>query len=236
MIQYQELGLSQYEAKAYDALVRFGKAPASKISAESQVPYGRIYDVLESLIHKGLVKVLPGKTKEYVPTDPQTLLNLLKKKQHVLQDAEKEIQELKKFYEVTVKEPIIIAQGRRNFYVLNKELKESEKSQYTIRYIAEPKPEWIREAKSLIKKGVDIKNLTRYDDETKKNVSEWINKTGKRWKIIENEGIAIDLRDDEEILISLVKSNVTMLIRDKSFAKLMKKLFLAYWEKTPLIK
>ena len=37
------------------------------------------------------------------------------------------------------------------------------------------------------------------------------------------------MHDNEEILIGLIKSNTTLLIRDKAFTKLMKELFLAKW-------
>ncbi len=212
-----------------------GKSKVAKISSESGVPYSRIYDVMESLIGKGIVKMIPEKTKAYIATNPEELLKLLRKKQEILKGAEEEIRSLKKFYDVTIKEPVILSYGKRNFYRLEKEMKKAKNYEYTLRYAAEVKPVWVREEKKAIKSGVDMKNLTRYDRETEKDVKRLIEFLGQRWKAIENLGIALSIRDDEQIIIALIKSNVTMLIRDKPFAKLMKTLFMAYWEQEPLI-
>ena len=64
---FYELGLSQNEGKVYLTLVEFGKLSANDLSGKSGVPYGRIYDVLESLKNKGLVVVVPEKTKKFIP-------------------------------------------------------------------------------------------------------------------------------------------------------------------------
>lgn len=235
-IPFEELGLSQYEARAYETLVKFGKATAAKISSDSGVPYSRIYDVMESVIRKGLAKVLPGKTKEYVPTDPGELMKLVEQKKAILAKATTEIQGLKKMYELAVKEPVLVAYGKGNFYKLIKEMKKEEKYSYSVRYVAEPKPEWVRADRECIKRGIDFRGLIRYDKETEKNVQKWLEVVGSRWHSFENEGVAISIRDDAEILISLIKSNSTILIRDAPFVKIMKKLFLAAWEKEPVIK
>jgi sugar-specific transcriptional regulator TrmB len=235
-IAFEELGLTQYEAKAYESLVKFGKTTAAKISADSGVPYSRIYDILASLVRRGLVKVLPGKTKEYVATDPKELLKLVNKKREVLNKAASDIENLKKLYEFAVKEPVLLAYGKRNFNTLLKEIKDPKKYTYTMRYAVETKPEWIRSDKAKIKRGIDFKNLARYDEETKKNLKVWVRETGPTWRAFENEGVAMSIRDDEEILIALIKSNVTMLIRDAPFTKIMRQLFLAAWEKAPEIK
>ena len=42
--------------------------------------------------------------------------------------------------------------------------------------------------------------------------------------------------DDEEVMIALIKSDTTLLIRDKPFAKLMKKMFLATYNQAEQIK
>lgn len=55
-------------------------------------------------------------------------------------------------------------------------------------------------------------------------------------KKIENEGVAISIVDDEEILITLIKSNTIMLIRDKPFTKIMKKMFIATYNQAEKIK
>ena len=53
-----------------EAVLKLGKAGASEISKESGVPYSRIYDVLASLEHKGLVKIIPEKGKKFIRATP----------------------------------------------------------------------------------------------------------------------------------------------------------------------
>jgi len=51
----QSFGFTQYEAKAYIALVGIGPSTPPNISRISGIPRARIYDTLESLIKKGIV-------------------------------------------------------------------------------------------------------------------------------------------------------------------------------------
>jgi len=233
-IKYQELGFTKNETLAYESLVKHGKSPAAKISKDSGVPYSRIYDVLASLENKGLVKVIPEKTKHFIATDPDNLLKLLKTKQNKLADMAEEIKELKKFYDIKVKDPVILAFGKKNFYVIRKESKQPIKINYRIKYTSEPKPEFIKDTKKGIKKGVEYLDLVRADKENKKNIKIW-QKVQKNIKKIDNDGVAIAIKDDE-VMISLIKSNVTTLIRDSPFAKIMAKLFKAYYNQAEPIK
>ncbi len=164
------LGLSEYEQKAYKALVKVGKATASQISRESGVSYGKIYEVLASLEAKGLVRVIPEKTKLFVASDPEVLTKLAETKAKEIEQLKKDIQQLKQVYELKEEEVVEMVKGKRNFYKLIRKMKTPQEFKYTIKYTSEYQPEWVRQDRELIKKGVDVKSLTRYDSETKENV------------------------------------------------------------------
>lgn len=51
----QKLGFNEYEAKSYVALVKLGPATAYQVSKASGIPRARIYDVLNTLVEKGIV-------------------------------------------------------------------------------------------------------------------------------------------------------------------------------------
>ncbi|HBW35735.1 TrmB family transcriptional regulator [Desulfosporosinus sp. BICA1-9] len=53
----QRFGFTQYESKAYQALVRSGSSHASSVSKVSGIPRARIYDTLESLVEQGIVMI-----------------------------------------------------------------------------------------------------------------------------------------------------------------------------------
>lgn len=234
MADLSEIGLAKNEAKAFEAVLKLGKAGASEISKESGVPYSRIYDILASLEHKGLVKIIPEKGKKFIPGDPSSLKKLIDEKKQSLDVLDKEVEKLKSMYEKAEKEPVEIARGKKNFYKIERQLPRARKQILNIKYTSEYQPVWAREDKADIRKGVKLKVLTRYDDETKGNVLKWLN-AYKNIKQIPNEGVAIGIRDDNAIMITLIKSNVTMLIRDKPFIALMKELFLKYYESAEMI-
>ncbi|MBI4362796.1 MAG: TrmB family transcriptional regulator [Euryarchaeota archaeon] len=69
-----DLGLTEYQAKAYLALVETGSATAGQLPAESGVPRTRIYATMEQLNEKGLVKILPETPIRYRPVPVQEFL------------------------------------------------------------------------------------------------------------------------------------------------------------------
>lgn len=55
--QLKELGLSEYEGKAYFSALVLGRAKAGELSRCSAVPQSKIYYVLERLEDKGFVEI-----------------------------------------------------------------------------------------------------------------------------------------------------------------------------------
>lgn len=53
----EELGLKQYEAKAFVALTRLPEGTAKRVSEISEVPRTRVYDAVRTLESKGLVEI-----------------------------------------------------------------------------------------------------------------------------------------------------------------------------------
>ncbi|MGR6317005.1 helix-turn-helix domain-containing protein [Micromonospora soli] len=69
------LGLTQYAARAYLALVTRDRYTAAELARASGVPRQRIYDVLNSLSERGLVRVRPGPVVRYAAVDPEAAVN-----------------------------------------------------------------------------------------------------------------------------------------------------------------
>ena len=65
-----ELGLTTYEAKVYLALVRREVSPAADVARLAGIPRQRIYDVLASLVQRGLASERPGKPTRYAAVSP----------------------------------------------------------------------------------------------------------------------------------------------------------------------
>lgn len=65
-----DLGLTNYEARVYLALTRRESSTAAEAARVAGIPRQRIYDVLSSLVTKGLAATRPGQVTKYVATHP----------------------------------------------------------------------------------------------------------------------------------------------------------------------
>jgi sugar-specific transcriptional regulator TrmB len=75
--QLTRLGLTSYEAKAYLTLIRRDSFTAAQVARQSGLPRQRIYDVLGSLVQKGLAVSRPGNVVKYAATGPELAIDLL---------------------------------------------------------------------------------------------------------------------------------------------------------------
>lgn len=74
----KQLGLTPYESQAYVALMVYGPMSPSELARKSGIPRPRAYDVLRSLMEKGLLMEQSGKPSIYAAIEPsQGLKNLL---------------------------------------------------------------------------------------------------------------------------------------------------------------
>ena len=97
MASLRDLGLSEYEARAYRALLKTGPTTAKELSRVSDVPMGRIYDVLNSIEQYNLVRSQSAsRPKKYVAVEASTALDRL------LDDKKRELEEKAEQYEEIV--------------------------------------------------------------------------------------------------------------------------------------
>jgi sugar-specific transcriptional regulator TrmB len=96
MATLRDLGLSEYESRSYTALLRLGPSTAKELSRASDVPMGRIYDVLNSLEGHGLVRSqASSRPKKYVGVEPETGLDrLLDEKRAELRQQEEQYESI----------------------------------------------------------------------------------------------------------------------------------------------
>ena len=77
MSELGELGLSSYEEQAYRALLSLGSATAQETSAASGVPMGRIYDVLNGLDARDVVRSQSTEPTTYAAVSPEVAVERL---------------------------------------------------------------------------------------------------------------------------------------------------------------
>jgi sugar-specific transcriptional regulator TrmB len=90
-----QLGLTSYESKAYLALMRRDSATAADVARLARLPRQRIYDVLATLVQKGLVSQRPGQPAKYSAVSPEFAIErLLLNRRQELDRLERESGEL----------------------------------------------------------------------------------------------------------------------------------------------
>ena len=99
MASLRDLGLSEYEERAYRSLLETGPTTAKELSRTSDVPMGRIYDVLNSLETHSLVRSqAASRPKKYVAVESETALDRL------LESKKSELEQRAEQYEQVVDE------------------------------------------------------------------------------------------------------------------------------------
>ena len=73
-----EMGLNAYEIDTYITLLEGGKMTAMEISEKAQVPYSKIYEVLNSLKEKGWIKSGENRPTKYYPVPPLEATRFIK--------------------------------------------------------------------------------------------------------------------------------------------------------------
>ena len=206
-----------------------------ELAQNSGVPYGRIYDVLNSLVEKKLAKIIPEDSKKFVPGDPAVLKHILEQRKKELEEISEKLSKFKEMYSEKGKENIWITKGRRNFYKSLEQLPWAEKYTYHIKQDAEFHPYWVRCNKKLAREGVEIKQLINPTSENMENIKKWKKAVPTtKMRAFKNEGIAMDISSNY-CWIALIHSNTLIVIKDKAFSKLMKTLFLNTYKNAPKI-
>ena len=74
----RQIGLREYETRAYLTLIERGVLTASKVSEYGYVPYSKVYETLNSLERKGWIEVEQGRPSRYFPKAPSEALEAAK--------------------------------------------------------------------------------------------------------------------------------------------------------------
>ncbi|RXT15427.1 TrmB family transcriptional regulator [Ammoniphilus sp. CFH 90114] len=76
--ELQKLGFSQYESKAYVALLQNSPVTGYEVSKRSGVPRSMIYEVLGKLVDRGAVYLVPSEPVKYAPVPAKDMLQRMR--------------------------------------------------------------------------------------------------------------------------------------------------------------
>ena len=133
----RELGLTDYETRAYLSLLERGVLTASQVSENAGVPYSKVYETLTSLERKGWIETGQGRPGRYYPKAPSEALATAKLQlEEKVRVWEKTISsELQPFYErreIREKPDIWILRGEFSTIAKLREMLEKTKSELMV--------------------------------------------------------------------------------------------------------
>ncbi len=180
----RELGLTQYETRAYLAVLGKEVLTASQISEYAEVPYSKVYEVLASLEKKGWIKAEHGRPSKYYPKSPSEALDAAKfRLEEMTKTWEQTIlSELQPLYEkmgIREKPDIWILRGEFNILAKLKEMLDKVENEVMIATPSLPKT----------LENTLVSTLARLQ-EAKINVMLMISKEAKEWNLKTIENVA----------------------------------------------
>lgn len=180
----RELGLTDYETRAYLALVEKGVLTASQVSESAGVPYSKVYETLTSLERKGWVETEQGRPSRYYPKAPSEALATARLQlEEKVKTWEKTISsELQPFYErreIREKPDIWILRGEFSTIAKLREMLEKTKSELMV-------------AAPIFPKALtdSILPVLRQLQSTKVKIFFMVSKQATGWNLKELEGVA----------------------------------------------
>ena len=88
----EDIGLTKGEITVYLTLLRLGETTTGRIIEDAQISSGKIYEILEKLIRKGLASfIIKEKTKYFSAASPSRIIDYLHEKEQELDDKEQQL-------------------------------------------------------------------------------------------------------------------------------------------------
>lgn len=236
----RRLGLNLYEAKAYEVLLQ-GSSTAHTIVKKSAVPSGKIYPVLDSLIHKGFATSHGERPRVFTAVSPEVAFErILQNRKQDLEILRKEARELVDAYsKVKVVPPENIHNivetyfGHDNAFVRSITLHNQAKTYWkTISRLTLNK-EHLDACSKAIRQGVKILAITSPAETTSERVYQW-RKRGVKVRFLKELPFRLSVYDDKGVIFRFSheksKQYVGTHIQNGTLAKGMSKLFDSFWK------
>ena len=232
----QDLGLNKREAKAYLAVLELSQASVLEIAKKAELHRPHVYNILDSLIKKGLAhRTVKGKKALYAAEDPEKLVKLLQEKEKQILAT---LPELRSIYNLRVAKPKIkFYEGKEG---LNKVLKESleckskelrafGQSALAYKVFSFELFQWFYEERA--KRGIRSKLIitkSKQAEEKKKKDAKYLTQT----KLIKEGNLKIlyQIYDDKVVFYTFKEDIFALVIQSQEIADGMKLSFDMIWK------
>ena len=190
-----KIGLTEYEAKAYVALLRLGMAKGPEISKKSGVPKTRVYDILRLLVNKGLVEIVQEKPMVFKAIKPEVgIKQLFERKIEGMKETEANIihslSKIKTEHKFPIiQENVFTALGYEKMYSFVSSWYKEAKKEVSVFSVGEKIPNSLRWIITrAVKRGVVCRLIvTKYDEENI-NILKRHSRTGMKLRFYPSTG------------------------------------------------
>jgi len=249
----EELGLTPYESKAYIALLLHGPLSPQGVNQKSGIPRPRAYDVLNSLVGKGLLMEQPGRPRMYAAVDPQAglgkmMMDLERKMLRQLEEKRKIAERLSsslsrlhnKSRGVAAEEERVWVTRRDNAFIAkySEAIRNIEREFVVATSASSPPEKDVLEAvKHVLKKNKSVRVIRRITPQwTREELDEYeeLIKLGDQVKYLKYDGLRFAVFDKKETVLVLPsegKSQFAIWISVPSLATILYEHFEALWKK-----
>jgi len=241
----REAGLSEYEAKAYLVLLKFGAIGGQECAKQSGVPPTRVYDALKSLVVKGLASKVQEKPLLFKAIKPEIgLKHLFRNKLQRLLDTENQlVGSLKSIKKEQISEPKIIEKvttvlGYNKLFYHVIELLSQTKKEFQVFSIGEDVPYELKlESKRAARKGCKLKLIVTKCDSENIHILKERQKEGYQIKYYPSTGEYTFATFDRKVAMIHVKNpqikeeRVTTFFEVPGMAKVLAEHFDHIWKK-----
>ncbi len=240
-----KLGLTEYEAKAYTALLQEGTSTGSLISKKSSVPQGKIYETLRKLIDKGLVLEKPTDPKQFqaIPAEHALKSWIEEKRSDIESLGEKAISDLKELKPLIpgekVSELISFVEGREQSFNIGAIMFDHAQKEVMVISVGERIPySLLRAAKDVVRRGLKYRFIATKNDAENHHILKEFSEIGMIIRYRQLQGFSLSVIDRKEALIIIrkpeypkVKESLGIHITSPDLSAALADYFEATWKK-----
>ncbi len=249
----EELGLTPYESKAYIALLLYGPLSPRGVNQKSGIPRPRTYDVLNSLVGKGLLMEQPGRPRMYAAVDPRVglqkmMTELERKTLRQLEEKRKTAERLSSFLSKLHSKSLKMAVKEERVWVTRRD------SAFIARYceairnierefvvatpaIRPPEKEILEAVKHVLKKNKSVRvvrQITPHWTRDKLDEYEELIRLGDQVRYLKYDGLRFAVADERDAVLVLPPergSQFAVWISLPSLAAILHQYFEMLWKK-----
>jgi len=238
------IDLTQYEKQVYLSLLSLGRSKSRKISKDSKVSYGRIYEILEKLEKRGLIQSIPTIPRTFEATDPKIAFNLiLRKKTDEISEFRSKIKKIniKVPKESGIPDKTMVIHGKTKQLSQYREMDARAKNEsLAVPGVWHPKVASDINSERILARGVKVKRIVRKITLHNKERAKKRIEMGEEIRQNVLMGLRLHVVDRKEAIISIVdpntKDRISIYTSNKDFANSMAIFFDSLWGKSKNIK